>query len=155
MGSAMGSHSNTNFDVIISDLATPANNPESSYWTVFSIKFNLHFIELPEALLARIHDTVKGAYRVTARREMLRGMDRHIKTIGRSGESVFARVDAPDEAVYAIAKAIDKHRAALKWYMRPYSYDTRTVWKNGDVPLHPGAEQYYREMGYLPSDKTP
>jgi TRAP-type uncharacterized transport system substrate-binding protein len=33
--------------------------------------------------------------------------------------------------------------------VRPYSYDPRTVWRNLDVPLHPGAARYYREQGYL------
>jgi hypothetical protein len=62
---------------------------------------------------------------------------------------VFARDDAPEQAVYDVAKAIDAHRAALKWYIRPYSYDSRTVHENFDVPLHPGAQRYYREQGYL------
>src|SRR5262249_7666383 len=59
------------------------------------------------------------------------------------------RDDAPEQAAYDIAKAIDEHHDGLKWYIRPYSYDPRTAWSNIDVPLHPGAERYYREVGYL------
>jgi len=49
-----------------------------------------------------------------------------------------------------LARAIDEHRADLRWFVRPYSYDPRTVFRSQDVPLHPGAARYYRERGYLP-----
>ncbi len=137
------------FDVIISELATPANNPESAYWTAFSQRHDLHFLELPEELLDEMVEEELGMERVVARWGFLRGVDRPIPTVGRSGEAVFARDDTPEEAAYDVAKAIDEHRGALKWFIRPYSYDSRSVWKNYDVPLHPGAERYYREMGYM------
>ena len=87
--------------------------------------------------------------RVTAKWGLLKGVDRAIPTVARSGEAIFARADTPDQAAYDAAKAIDDHRLALRWYIRPYSYDSRTAWKNFSVPLHPGAERYYREKGYL------
>jgi TRAP-type uncharacterized transport system substrate-binding protein len=87
--------------------------------------------------------------RVTAKWGLLRGIDRPIATVARSGEAVFARTDMPDQAAYDIAKAIDEHRGALKWYARSFSYDSQTVWQNFDIPLHPGAERYYREKGYM------
>jgi TRAP-type uncharacterized transport system substrate-binding protein len=149
MGNEMAERGNGVFDVIINDIASPANNPESDYWTAFSYKYNLHFIELPDELLSSIIVKVKGTQLVTVKWGLLKGVDRKIKTVGRSGNSVFARYDTPEQASYDIAKAIDINRAALKWFIRPYSYDSRTVWKNDGVPLHPGAERYYREMGYI------
>jgi MYXO-CTERM domain-containing protein len=139
------------FDVIISDLATPSNNPESSYWPTLSQAYDLRFLDLPETLLDELAaDEKSGLIRVVARWGFLRGVDREIQTVARSGEAVFCRDDTPDDAAYDVAKAIDEHRGALKWFIRPYSYDSRTVWKNFDVPLHPGAERYYREVGYMP-----
>jgi uncharacterized protein len=149
MGNEMAERGNAEFDVIINDIASPANNPESDYWTAFSYKYNLNFIELPDELLKSIAAKVKGAQFVTVKWGLLKGVDRQIKTLGRSGNSVFAREDTPEQAAYDIAKAIDLNRSALKWFIRPYSYDSRTVWKNDGVPLHPGAERYYREMGYI------
>ncbi|HYQ56317.1 MAG TPA: TAXI family TRAP transporter solute-binding subunit, partial [Draconibacterium sp.] len=97
--------------------------------------------------------TDDDVYRVTAKWGLLRGVDREIETIARSGESVFTRDDISDEAAYDVAKAIDEHRGDLIWYIRPYSYDSRTVWKNSNVPLHPGAEKYYREVGYISEEQ--
>ena len=136
------------FDVIVSSLASPAMNPESAFWTRLSQAYDLRFLDLPEPLLAKMAKDV-GMERVTAKWGLLRGVDRAIPTVARSGEVVFARADLSDKDAYAIAKAIDQHRQALRWYIRPYSYDPRTVWKNGAVPLHPGAARYYREMGYM------
>jgi TRAP-type uncharacterized transport system substrate-binding protein len=137
------------FDLISGFLASPALNPESSYWTTLSQRFDLYFLELPQDLLEKIAEFNVDAEFVEAQHSLLRGMDRRVKTLGRSGESIFARDDTPDQAAYDLAKAIDKNRGALKWYIRVYFYDPGTVWQNFGVPLHPGAERYYREAGYI------
>ena len=151
-----GALGTTDFQVIISELASPANNRESSYWTAYTHAYSLKFLDLPEALLDRIANTKDlGALRVVAKWGLLRGVDRPIPTVGRSGEAIFARDDTPETAAYDVAKAIDAHRSALRGYIRPYSYDPRTVAQNFDVPLHPGAERYYREVGYLSDPAAP
>ena len=136
------------FDVLISDLASPANNPESAIWSAAAEREELRFLDLPDALLSRLTQ-MPGELLVTAQWGLLRGVDRPIRTVGRSGEAIFCRADTPVQAAYDLARGIDAHRAALKWYIRPYSYDSRSVWKDLDVPLSPGAERYYREQGYL------
>lgn len=147
---------NAEFDVIISDLATPANNPEASYWAMYSQLYDLRFLDLPGELLDQLVAEEPDMERVVARWGLLRGVDRAIDTVGSSGDAVFARGDTPEQAAHDVARALDEHRGALKWFIRPYSYDSRTVWQNLDVPLHPGAERYYREMGYMagPAEET-
>jgi len=143
-------NSTLDFDLVINELASPANNPESSLWTLLSQKHALRFLDFSEALLDRLaNDEHLGMSRVVAQWGLLRGVDRAIPTVARSGHAIFARADMPERAAYDAAKAIDAHRAALKWYIRPYAYDSQSVWKNQDVPLHPGAERYYREQGYI------
>jgi uncharacterized protein len=140
---------NGEFDLITGFLASPSMNPESSYWTALSQRFDLYFMELPDALLDRIAEQNVDSEPVVAQHSLLRGMDRRIKTLGRSGESVFARDDTPEQAAYDLARAIDENKGALKWFIRVYFYDPQTVWQNYGVPLHPGAERYYREVGYI------
>jgi uncharacterized protein len=138
-----------NFDIISGFLASPSLNPESSSWTTLSQKFDLYFIELPEELLKILAQQSVDAEFVEVHQNLLRGVNRRIKTLGRSGESFFARDDTPEKAAYDLAKAIDENHSDLKWFIRVYTYDPKTVWKNFGVPLHPGAEKYYREAGYL------
>jgi len=136
------------FDVLISDLGSPANNPESAIWNAAAERAELRFLELPAPLLSNL-SRMPGEQLVMARWGLLRGLDHPIRTVGRSGEAIFCRADTPPQAAYDLARAIDVSRGALKWYIRPYSYDPRTVWQDLDVPLSPGAEHYYREQGYM------
>lgn len=137
------------FDIMAGFLASPAQNPESAFWTTLSQKFDLHFLELPENLLKQIAAQNVDAEFVEAQQNLLRGVNRKIRTLGRSGEAIFARDDTPEQAAYDLAKAIDEHHGDLKWFIRVYTYDPKTVWQNFGVPLHPGAEKYYREAGYI------
>ena len=137
------------FDVFAGFLASPSMNPESSLWTTLSQKFDLYFLQLPEDLLKLIAQQNVDAELVVVQNGLLKGVNRRIRTLGRSGEAVFARDDIPDQAAYDLAKAIDANHGALKWFIRIYPYDPKTVWQNFGVPLHPGAEKYYREVGYL------
>lgn len=137
------------FDMIAGFLASPALNPESSIWTTLSQKFDLYFLELPDDLLKQLAQQNVDAELVEVHQNLLKGVNRRFKTLGRSGESIFARDDTPAQAAYDLAKAIDENHGALKWFIRVYIYDPKTVWQNFGVPLHPGAERYYREAGYI------
>lgn len=137
------------FDMIAGFLASPSLNPESAIWTTLSQKFDLYFLELPEDLLKQIAQQNTDAEIVEVHQNLLKGVNRRFKTLGRSGEAIFARDDIPAQAAYDLAKAIDANHGALKWFIRVYTYDPKTVWQNFGVPLHPGAEKYYREAGYI------
>lgn len=138
------------FDIVITENGSPANNPESAYWTKITQKHALRFLDIPEKVLDSLAgDSTLGVERVVVRWGLLKGVDRPISTVARSGHVLFSRDDMPEQAAYDVAKAIDEHRSSLKWFIRPYSYDSRTAWSDGDVPLHPGAERYYKEAGYL------
>jgi uncharacterized protein len=137
------------FDIFAGFLASPSMNPESSLWTILSQKFDLYFLELPEELLKLIAQQNVDSEFIEVQNSLIKGVNRRIKTLGRSGEAVFVRDDIPEQAAYDIAKAIDKNHGKLKWFIRVYTYDPNTVWQNFGVPLHPGAERYYREVGYM------
>jgi len=145
IGRAMGASADAAFDVIIDDLAGPAMNPETAHWTVLSQRHALRFLDLPERLLQELDKSADYSI-VSTKWGLLRGVDRTIRTVGRSGEAVFARADTPDQAAYDVAKAIDMSRGDLIWLIRRYSIDPRTVGENQGVPLHPGAARYYREI---------
>ncbi|MEZ5071310.1 MAG: TAXI family TRAP transporter solute-binding subunit [Bacteroidales bacterium] len=84
------------FDVLCGFLASPSNNLESSYWTALSEKFDLRFLELPGDLLDRIAQQNVDAEPVVAQHGLLRGLDRRLPTLGRSGEAVFSGTTPPN-----------------------------------------------------------
>lgn len=145
---SMGAPADAGFDLIIDDHGTPFMNPEGSHWTTLSQRHDLAFFDLPEDLVEEL--AASPDYEpVETKWGLLRGMDRPVRTVGRSGEAIFARADTPEQAAYDVARAVDQARGELIWLIRRYSLDPRTVMENQGVPLHPGAERYYREMGYL------
>lgn len=64
--------------------------------------------------------------------------------------AIFVRDNLSEESAYNLTKAIiegkeDIARANPSWV----SIDPAIGWKNNVFPLHPGAEKYYREKGFL------
>jgi TRAP transporter TAXI family solute receptor len=56
----------------------------------------------------------------------------------------------PDDVVYEITKAICENEERLPDIHKSMGiFDPKTAWKNMPAPLHPGAERYYKEMGYM------
>jgi TRAP-type uncharacterized transport system substrate-binding protein len=138
-----------NFDLIVSSLASLGNNFEANVWTEMSQKYDLVYFPIPQDLRDKMQEEWVDSVQVDLPYQYFRGVEEPIPTIGRSGHGVIGRDDTPDEFAYAVAKAIDEQSWRLKWFNRPYSIDRRTIWRNGDVPLHPGAARYYREQGYI------
>jgi uncharacterized protein len=139
---------NPNFDVMIGG-GVLANNPEGNMWYEMSLKKDLIFLPLPEDLRQRLVKDER-AQLVEIPFRYMRGVgDRPIPTVGTSGLAVYGRDDLPDQFTYDVAKELDEQHGLLKWAVVPFSYDPATVADADGVPLHPGAERYYRERGYL------
>src|ERR687886_681211 len=80
---------------------------------------------------------------------LLRGVEAPVRSVYRPWQLIFGRDDMPDEFAYQLAQAYDQHRDAFRQTHIPYSYDPDQVARDHGIPLHPGAERYYRERGYL------
>jgi uncharacterized protein len=137
----------TDVDVIIG-YGQLVGAPEYGAWYTASQQQDLTFLDLPADLRDKL---VKDFYLVPAVAPvgLLRGLTRRIPTVARDGIVIYGRDDMPDRFAYDVAKALDAQKAALQWSDMPISYNEKIVWKNFDVPLHPGAAKYYRERGYL------
>ena len=122
--------------------------PEWRVWTEISQKFDLHFIQLPDDLLAELARDGEEE-RGTIPPGLYRGVVRPIPTVVRTGTAIYCRADTPEDFAYIVAKAMDEQQQLLQWSHLNFSYNIHTVWKGYEVPLHPGAARYYKEMGYM------
>jgi TRAP-type uncharacterized transport system substrate-binding protein len=121
---------------------------EYDHWVDVSENLDLKFLEVPKDLrlkLVKEYDLEE----LNIPEGLLRGVDRIIPGVGRTGDVIYGRDDMPDDFAYTLAKAIDEHKHLLQWTIVPFSYNPENVWKCFDVPLHPGAARYYREKGYM------
>jgi TRAP-type uncharacterized transport system substrate-binding protein len=134
------------FDLIVTAAGSLANNPEANGFYDLPPTDEVVYLPLPEGLRNRLIEAKELGYsRVDLPVHYFRGVRTPVATVGRSGQSIIMRDDAPDWFAYDVAKAVDAYKARLKWFIRPHSYDPQAVWKAIDVPLHPGAERYYRK----------
>jgi TRAP-type uncharacterized transport system substrate-binding protein len=149
-GTASGTYTRgSDVDVVIG-WAALLNAPEYSVWYDAPQQHDLIYLEMPADLRAKLitkfrveeHQAPEG---------LLRGVVRPFVTVVRNGTVVYGRADMPDAFAYSVARALDEHKGVFQWSIMPFSYDSKTVWQLGEVPLHPGAEKYYRERKYLTS----
>ncbi|MEO8597605.1 MAG: TAXI family TRAP transporter solute-binding subunit [Candidatus Solibacter sp.] len=137
-----------NFDVVIGGGGPPSTAPEWRIWNEIAQKFDLNFIALPGELLdklAKDGEQERGIIPVG----LYRGVVRPVATVVRTGTVVYGRDDMPEAFAYDVAKALDEQQELFQWKHMNFSYNVHTVWKAGEVPLHPGAAKYYKERGYM------
>jgi hypothetical protein len=77
------------------------------------------------------------------------GMPDPIQTLCHSTE-LLVHPNVPENVVYAITKILNENKDFLLQFGAGYKvFDPKTAGKTVQVPLHPGAARYYREMGNL------
>lgn len=63
---------------------------------------------------------------------------------------IVVRGDLPDDLVYSITRALCEHADTIRAAGATYTnFEPRQLVNNVGGPLHPGAEKYYREQGWL------
>jgi uncharacterized protein len=82
-------------------------------------------------------------------------MARDYQTVGLYNFAV-AHKDLPDDLVYKIVKAVfDNHQELVKVHSSAKETVPANIGRDTILPLHPGAERYYREIGIpIPVEQT-
>jgi hypothetical protein len=136
------------FDVI-ADSIYAAYTPEHRHWWEATVLHDLRFLPLPEDLIQRLCDEGHGEQASFMPHMLMRGIREDLPSVQRLPNVFYTRDDVDDAFIYQVAKALDDGRHLFRQTHLPYSYDPKVVAKPRSVPLHPGAERYYREAGYL------
>jgi TRAP-type uncharacterized transport system substrate-binding protein len=120
-------------------------------WARTALENGFRFLPVEGAVLKSL---VAMGYRPTVMsKSRFPGMAEDITTIDFSGWPMIVRADMPDEAAYAICEAIEKRKEVIPTdnykpleIAQLFANDEEAPY---DVPLHTGAERFYREKGYL------
>lgn len=128
----------------------------TSYWQELATKRDLVFLPIEpqarERLLAEF-----GLPIATLPKDYLRGIDGEMEFLDFSHFALLSTTDLPDDIAYALAWCLVERWETLEMQYRhippersPVSYplDPKAVCRVG-IPLHPGAERYYRGAGHL------
>jgi TRAP-type uncharacterized transport system substrate-binding protein len=68
------------------------------------------------------------------------------------GTVLIGRADLSDDAAYEITKTLVENAAAMgEAHAAWRTFEPENAWKpeNTGIPLHPGAERYYQERGWM------
>jgi uncharacterized protein len=138
---------NRDFDLIIL-VAYNGNTPMCRPWVQGSIFNNLRYLGLEPALIDRMVEEY-GFHRGSLPRRIFRGVEHDIPTVVHHTVIVYGKADLPDDFVYNLAKAYDTNRHVFRETPLPISWDPQEALKYAEIPLHPAAERYYKEKGYI------
>lgn len=65
------------------------------------------------------------------------------------GSLLIVREDLPDDVAYILTKAVMENAEKIKENFPAWPIYAPTAWENTLFPLHPGAEMWFREQGFM------
>ena len=119
-------------------------------WLNVGLEHGLVPLELEEDVMAGMEAI--GWRRVVLPKERFPLLERDVVTIDYSGWPLYTREGLPEELAYKVCAAIAQRAEYIRWeesYTGIAQIGVETEATPLDVPLHPGAERWYRENGYL------
>lgn len=144
-----------------SDLATMARDGKidmmldhtsvnSSTMTEMAMTSDIQFVQWGEDLLDYFE--TQGFERITIPANSWEGQTEEIVNAG-TPDSIYVHKDMPEDVAYALVKGITEERESLVTQFASLEpFNPETSWmpeKVGGIELHPGAERYYKEEGYM------
>ena len=120
-------------------------------WSRTALENGFRFLPVEGAVLRTM--TAMGYRPADMSKSRFPGMTQDVTTLDFSGWPMIVRSDMPDDAAYAICEAIEKRKEVIPTdNYKPLEMaqlcanDEEAPY---DVPLHKGAERFFRERGYL------
>jgi TRAP-type uncharacterized transport system substrate-binding protein len=123
----------------------------AAFWTNEALDAGVTVLPLSEATIQKLETL--GYRRAILPKAEFPKLPHNMLTLDFSGWTVFVHAQAEDDLVTAICAALDARKARIPWEeegplpverMCREARDTPQI-----VPLHPAAERYWRERGYL------
>ena len=128
----------------------------TSYWQELAEKRDLVFLPIEPQARARLQSEF-GLPSAALPKDYLRGIDREMEFLDFSHFALITTTDLPEDIAYALAWCLIERFETLEMQYRhirpersPVSYpiDPKAACRT-PIPLHPGAERYYRDAGHL------
>ena len=122
-------------------------------WKKLTSEHDMVFLPIDDDVMARFEQ--QGWRRGTLTKGLFPGLDEDVQTLDFSGWLMYCAAHLPDDFAYFVTMAIDEQKEAINRVMdRPGSgltgkIDMRQLCRDLPIPLHPGAERYYRKKNYL------
>jgi len=123
----------------------------ASAWGNMALESGMTFLSLDEDILRRLESV--GLRRGTIAKKSFPKLADDVPTLDFSGWPIYTIASTPDALVRDFCRALDESKERIPWAkdeplpMKQIVSDTDEG--HLEVPLHPAAEQFWRERGYL------
>jgi TRAP-type uncharacterized transport system substrate-binding protein len=123
----------------------------ASAWGNMALELGMNFLSLDETMLARL-ETV-GLRRGLIQQKYFPKLAADVPTLDFSGWPIYTHRDTPDAMVADFCRALEESKTRIPWAEEaplPLAQMVRdTPEGHLEVPLHPAAERFWRQCGYL------
>lgn len=128
----------------------------TAYWRELAEKRDLVFLPIEAGARDKLKAEL-GLPTTTLRKDYLRGIDREMEFLDFSHFMLLTTTDLPDDIAYALSWSLIERFSTLEAQYRhlppersPVSYpiDPKAAGRTS-IPLHKGAERYFRDAGHL------
>lgn len=122
--------------------------PVGRRWQEATIHYNMRFLPLREDVMADMaarHGMRPGTMPDT----LMRGVDREVRTLYLKGHVVYVAESMDDDLAYLIAQSYHEHADLFALRYVHFGYNPFMACRDVTIPLHPGAERFYRKEGFL------
>jgi TRAP-type uncharacterized transport system substrate-binding protein len=116
-----------------------------------AMDLGMRFLPLEEPILQKLESV--GFRRIVLEKARFPRLPADVPTLSFAGWPIFTRADVDESFIYDYCRALDARKSTIQWQEPgPLPFARMCVDSPEaplDVPLHPGAERYWREAGYL------
>jgi TRAP-type uncharacterized transport system substrate-binding protein len=123
----------------------------ASTWGNMALELGMTFLSLDEAILQRLESL--GLRRGLIEKKDFPKLSADVATLDFSGWPIYTIASTPDALVKDFCRALDESKALIPWAKDeplPLAQMVRDTAEGYlEVPLHPAAESFWRERGYL------
>jgi TRAP-type uncharacterized transport system substrate-binding protein len=123
----------------------------ASAWGNMALELGMNFLSLDESMLERLESL--GLRRGLIQKKYFPKLAADVPTLDFSGWPIYTHRDTPDAMVADFCRALEESKERIPWAQQaplPLAQMVRdTPEGHLEVPLHPAAEHFWREHGYL------
>jgi TRAP-type uncharacterized transport system substrate-binding protein len=123
----------------------------ASAWGNMALELGMNFLSLDESMLKRLESL--GLRRGLIQKKYFPKLAADVPTLDFSGWPIYTHRDTPDVMVADFCRALEESKERIPWAQQaplPLAQMVRdTPEGHLEVPLHPAAERFWREHGYL------
>jgi hypothetical protein len=120
-------------------------------WAETALDLGMRFLPLEDLVLQNLEEL--GFRRSAISKSQYPRLERDVPALDFSGFAVYTHADAPDEVIQGVCAALEARKDRIPWQgegplpLKQMCSDTPEAPRG--VPLHPAAERFWREQGYL------